>query len=219
MSLPATMAVYQQIAMAIGETMEAVCNMQEKERGELIKVLGLEQAIKDAQKDDATTSSIIDVGEIDSDDDVLVNTVVKEDSTNIWVSSDEEGDVEVVGGPSGSSGGGSKRKAEDVLDLSGPRGWGECPVCDQMMPLSKLQLHAMACQGIDLNGGSGLEVNPYDVQSRCTVCNNLVPDLVYEEHKETCWANTDNKRRILTPMERRKAQFPKTKYWGSVPKK
>ena len=160
MSLPATMAVYQQIAMAIGETMEAVCNMQQKEREELIKVLGLEQAIKDAQKDNATTSSVIDVGEIDSDDEVLVNTVVKEDSTNIWVSSDEEGDVEVVSGPSGSAGGGggSKRKAEDVLDMSGPRGWGECPVCDQMMPLSKLQLHAMACQGIDLNGGSGLEV-------------------------------------------------------------
>jgi len=213
MSLSATMAVYQQIAMAIGETLEAVCNMQEKERVELIKVLGLEEAVKDAQKeDDATPSSVIDAGEIESDEEVLVPTAVREDNTNIWVSSDEEGDVEVVSG-------GSKRKAEDSLDMSGPRGWGECPVCDQMMPLSKLQLHAMACQGLELNGGTGLEVNPYDVQSRCSVCNNLVPDLVYEEHKETCWANTDNKRRILTPMERRKAQFPKTKYWGSVPRK
>jgi len=219
MSLSATMAVYQQIATATGETVESVCNMQEKEREELIKVLGLEQAVKDAQKNAVTTSSIIDVGEIESDDEILVNTVVKEDNTNIWVSSDEEGDVEVVSGSSSGVAGGSKRKAEDVLDMSGPRGWGECPVCDQMMPLSKLQLHAMACQGLEFNGGTGLEVNPYDVQSRCSVCNNLVPDLVYDEHKQTCWANTDNKRRILTPMERRKAQFPKTKYWGSVPRK
>lgn len=193
--------------------------MQEKEREELIKVLGLEEAVKNAQEEDnAATSNVIDAGEIDSDDEVLVATAVREDDTNIWVSSDDEGDVEVVGAASSGSGG-SKRKAEDGLDLSGPRGWGECPVCDQMMPLSKLQLHAMACQGLLLNGGNGLEVNPYDLQTRCTVCSNLVPDLVYNEHKETCWANTDNKRRILTPMERRKSQFPKTKYWGSVPKK
>ena len=31
------------------------------------------------------------------------------------------------------------------------------------MPLSKLELHAMACQGIHLNGGTGLEVNPMEV--------------------------------------------------------
>ena len=31
------------------------------------------------------------------------------------------------------------------------------------MPLSKLELHAMACQGIHLNGGIGLEVNPMEV--------------------------------------------------------
>lgn len=208
-------------AMAIGETVEAVCNMQEKEREELIKVLGLEEAVKNAQEEDnATPSSVIDTGEIDSDDEVLVDTPVREDDTNIWVSSDSEGDVQVVGAASNSRGtGSSKRKAGDGLDLSGPRGWGECPVCDQMMPLSKLQLHAMACQGLELNGGSGLEVNPYDVQTKCTVCSNLVPTLVYDEHKQTCWANTDTKRRILTPMERRKAQFPKNKYWGTVPKK
>eukprot|EP00092_Neocalanus_flemingeri_P010867 GFUD01011703.1.p1 GENE.GFUD01011703.1~~GFUD01011703.1.p1 ORF type:complete len:218 (-),score=76.83 GFUD01011703.1:173-826(-) len=217
MSLPATMAVYHQIAEAIGETLEAVCNMQEKEREELIKVLGLEDAIKKAQEEDSTaTSAVIDTADLDSDDEVLLPYTAKEDD-NIWVSSDDEGDVEAVG--AASSGGGSKRKAVDSLDLSGPRGWGECPVCDQMMPLSKLQLHAMACQGLHLNGGDGLEVNPMDVQTRCSVCSNLVPDLVYEEHKQTCWANTDNKRRILTPMERRHAQFPKTKYWGTVPKK
>ena len=41
-----------------------------------------------------------------------------------------ERSVEVVGAASSGSGG-SKRKAENGLDLSGPRGWGECPVCDQ----------------------------------------------------------------------------------------
>jgi hypothetical protein len=35
----------------------------------------------------AATSAVIDVGENDSDDEVLVATAVKEDS-NIWVSSD-----------------------------------------------------------------------------------------------------------------------------------
>ena len=33
-----------------------------------------------------------------------------------------------------------------------------------------------------------------EVQSRCETCNNLVPDLVMEEHVSTCWAATDNKR-------------------------
>ena len=61
-----------------------------------------------------------------------------------------ERSVEVVGAASSGSGG-SKRKAENGLDLSGPRGWGECPVCDQMMSLSKLQLHTMACQGLQGN--------------------------------------------------------------------
>ena len=42
-----------------------------------------------------------------------------------------------------------------------------------------------------------------DVQTKCSVCSNLVPDLVYEEHKQTCWANTDNKRvgRLVTGLE------------------
>ena len=198
--LPATMAVYTQIAQAIGETRESVCNMQEEERQELIKVLGLEQAVIKAEKDDApaaTTSSVIDTAELDSDDEVLLPYEVKEDS-NIWLSSDSEGDVEVVG--AASSGGVGKRKAESGLDMSGPRGWGECPVCDQMMPLSKLQLHAMVCQGLDRNGGEGFEVNPMDVQTKCSVCDNLIPDLVYDEHKTTCWANTDNKRVSLVEL-------------------
>ena len=133
--------------------------MQEKEREELINVLGLEEAVKKAQKEDSSAANtVIDTAELDSDsdDEVLLPYTAKEDD-HIWVSSDE-GDVEVVGSAPSGAGGGSKRKAADGLDLSGPRGWGECPVCDQMMPLSKLQLHAMACQGLGLNGGNGLEV-------------------------------------------------------------
>ena len=87
------------------------------------------------------------------------------------------------------------------------------------MPVSKLELHAMACQGLHLNGGIGLEVNPMEVQSRCPMCNCLVPDLVLLEHRETCWANNSQKRRIETPMERRKSKFPKTTHWASVPRR
>ena len=47
---------------------------------------------------------------------------------------------------------------------------------------------------------------------RCSLCDCLVPDLVMEEHRETCWANNRNKRRIQTPMERRKAKFPKERF-------
>jgi len=157
MSLPATMAVYHQIASATGETIEAVCNMQEKERNDLIKVLGLEDTMIAAQESEnsATASAVIDTKDIESDDDVLVTSDSIKQS-NFWDSSDEEGDVEVVA--VASSSGSNKRKMTSDLDLSGPSGWGECPVCDQMMPLSKLQLHAMACQGLEYNGGSGLEV-------------------------------------------------------------
>jgi hypothetical protein len=84
MALPATMAVYQQIDMAIGVTMEAVYNMQEREEGGVYS----EEAVKNAQEgDNAATSAVIDVGEIYSDDEVLVATAVKEEDSNIWVSS------------------------------------------------------------------------------------------------------------------------------------
>ena len=32
------------------------------------------------------------------------------------------------------------------------------------------------------------------VQSRCETCNCLVPDLVFDEHRQTCWAKSDTKR-------------------------
>ena len=65
---------------------------------------------------------MIDVGEIDSVDEVLVATAVKEEDSNIWVSNDERS-VEVVGGS-----GGSKRKTKKTMSLS------------------KLQLHTMSYQ-------------------------------------------------------------------------
>ena len=83
MALPATMAVYQQIDMAIGVTMKAVDNMQERKDGGVYS----ERAVKNAQEDDnAATSAVLDVGEIFSYDEVFVATAVKE-SSNIWVSS------------------------------------------------------------------------------------------------------------------------------------
>ena len=74
------MTVYQQIDMAIGVTMEAVYNMQERKEGGVYS----EEAVKNAQEEDnAATSAVIDVGEIDSDDRVLVATAVKEEDSSI----------------------------------------------------------------------------------------------------------------------------------------
>jgi hypothetical protein len=85
--------------------------------------------VKNAQEEDnAETSAVIYVGEIDSDDKVLVATAVKDEDSNVWVSYDERS-VEVVGAASSGSGG-SKRKTENAMSLS------------------KLQLHTMLCQGL-----------------------------------------------------------------------
>ena len=89
-------------------------------------------------------------------------------------------------------------------------------VLSQLFRLPELQLHAMACQGVGLNGGEGGNmVNPMDVsnlfpeyvvnigllcqvQSRCETCNCLVPDLVFDEHRQTCWAKSYTKRVIFS---------------------
>ena len=184
----------EKIASALGETVESVKRMQKLEKEELIEVLGLGNLVRN---DDVGSSSVIDTADLssDSDDDlILANT---EPNVNIVISDTEDGGV---------SGGVA-------------RGWGECPVCQQIMPNHKLGLHAMACQGIEFNGGEGLEVNPMEVQSKCGTCGCLVPDLVMEEHREECWGNNANKRRIKTPMERRRAKFPKTNHWAGAPRK
>ena len=191
--------VNEKIAAAIGESVESVNSLPSAERKQLIKALGLEHLVKKE-----TASSVIDVADLSSDsddDDILVTT---DPAPNNIVISDDDGDQ-------GTSAGGS-------YEFTG-RGWGECPVCEQLMPRDKLQLHAMACQGIEFNGGDGLEVNPMEVQSKCSMCGCLVPDLVMDEHKETCWANNSTKRRIETPMERRRSKYPKTNFWASAPRK
>ena len=91
-------------------------------------------------------------------------------------------------------------------------------ILSQLFRLPELQLHAMACQGVGLNGGEGGNmVNPMDVsnmfpedvvnigflcqvQSRCETCNCLVPDLVFDEHRQTCWAKSDTKRVISSAL-------------------
>ena len=187
------------IAAAIGETVDSVERMPKKEKRDLIEVLGLGHLVKDDEDEDNAggPSAVIDTAELssDSDDDLLLaNTETGDTNDNIVIGDTEEG-----GGVA--------------------RGWGECPVCQQIMPNTKLGLHAMACQGIELNGGEGLEVNPMEVQSRCDMCSCLVPDLVMEEHKEGCWGNNANKRRIETPMERRRAKYPKTNVWAAAPRR
>ena len=162
--------------------------------------------------------------EDDSDDEILVHAPEKE---NIYISEEEVEEVVEMEMPLAESS--PRREYGGGGEGGGGGGWGECPVCDQvrrvvccrnshhkvssqLMPTHKLALHAMACQGLHLNGGEGLEVNPMEVQTRCSMCDCLVPDLVIQEHMETCWANNRNKRRIETPMERRKNKFPKTSH-------
>ena len=112
------------------------------------------------------SQDVIEMIEDSSDDDVLVRTSSGE---NIVISDDEDDNMVLPlahssprrttggrGGGGGGVGGGGGAGG----------GWGECPVCSQLMALHKLELHAMACQGLHLNGGAGLEVNPMEVQSR-----------------------------------------------------
>jgi len=202
-----SLTLNERISIAIGEPIDSVKNMSKREKSQLISALGLEEYVDhESENSDSiditddinnASSAVIDVADISTDDDVVA---VDNTSTNDGESS--AFDVDTGASVSGVA-----------------RGWGECPVCDQILPNDRLQLHAMACQGIQFNGGEGLEVNPMDVQSKCSMCGCLVPDLVMLEHQETCWANDSKKRRIETPMERRRSKYPKTTYWASAPKK
>ena len=151
------MIVFQKIAIATGETLDDICNMQEEERNALISVLDLKNEMPCSRLQEP----IIIANETDSDDDILVKSPQKEklSSSSVWISSDDEDQKrdQVGPGPTGAFSSKKRKVEEDQLEYSG-RGWGECPVCDQIMPIPKLQLHAMACQGLEGNGGSGLEV-------------------------------------------------------------
>jgi hypothetical protein len=183
------LALFRQVAAAIGESLETVCSMPARERAELVQVLGLK---------------VEEPEEIEDSDEELKDN---HDNDNIFVSSDDE---EEVTGQAQAATTGEARGEEEAENT----GWGECPMCGQLLRLPELQLHCMACQGIHLNGGEGLHVNPMEVQSRCPECKCLVPDLVFDEHTETCWAKSDNRRRILTPLERRAG-----KGFSSAPRK
>ena len=54
------MSVYKRIGEAIGESLEAVCNMQEEERRELIQTLGLQEVVNNIEQG---RGEIIDITE------------------------------------------------------------------------------------------------------------------------------------------------------------
>jgi len=198
--------VFRKVAIAIGETLESVCAMQDKERKELMEVLGLkvEEQLEILDSDDEPLKDNHDNDNIyvDSEDEAIAEAVNASRNTAIEIADDED-------------------EEEEEEDAGLRTGWGECPMCTELFRLPELQLHAMACQGVGLNGGEGGNmVNPMDVQSRCETCNCLVPDLVFDEHRQTCWAKSDTKRRIATPMENRKRKYgADAAKFSTVPKK
>jgi len=82
---------------------------------------------------------------------------------------------------------------------------GTCPMCDVKFWLDELDRHAALCCGPQQNGGEGFVLNEMDQQDRCRHCNCLVPSIAMEEHMEDCWQNTDTRKRVPTPGERRKS--------------
>jgi len=215
--------VFRKVALAIGESLESVCSMQEKERKELMEVLGFkveaQLEIPDSDGDDETSKNKICLD--DSDDEPLKDN---HDNDNIFIDSEDEALAEALAASRKSAAAAIEiedNDDEEEEEESMRTGWGECPMCTELLRLPELQLHAMACQGIGLNGGEGGNiVNPMDVQSRCPTCNCLVPDLVFDEHRQTCWAKSDTKRRVATPMENRKRKYgADASKFSSVPKK
>lgn len=81
---------------------------------------------------------------------------------------------------------------------------GTCPMCDVKFWLDELDRHASLCCGRE-NGGEGFVLNEMDQQDRCRHCNCLVPSVAMEEHVQDCWQNTDTRKRVPTPGERRKS--------------
>ena len=229
------MTVYTRIGEAIGETLETVCCMKDEERDQLIETLGLGEVIKNIRKKDIKEETEDNRHDNESlNDKISVAIGEPVEAVELMGQSEKDQLIAVLGLEQF-----KEEEAPSVIDIDDNDseddddsvlvdngtgqvmnpGWGECPVCGQLMRNTKLQYHAMACQGLHLNGGDGLEVNPMEVQSKCSMCGCLVPDLVMEEHKQSCWGNNSNKRRIETPMERRQAKYPKTNYWASAPRK
>ena len=119
---------------------------------------------------------------LDSDDEPLKDN---HDNDNIYVDSEDEALAQALTASRTSTA--IEIQDEDEEEGTGEdagtrTGWGECPMCtevilqnlaewlkaSQLFRLPELQLHAMACQGVGLNGGEGGNmVNPMDVSVFC----------------------------------------------------
>ena len=159
-----------QVAAAIGDSLEAVCSMQEQERSQLIAVLGLDTAARAAKRPAAasakvatTSSKIVKTEEaeviLDSDDEPLHEN---HDNDHIFVSSDEElneviaktaGGVAVVKE--------EERGREEEEEEEVNTGWGECPMCTQLFRIPELRLHCMACEVLHLHLHTFINVRAY----------------------------------------------------------
>ena len=120
------------VAAAIGGKVEEVASMQEEERQELVKVLGLAP-----------------VEILDSDEEPLKDNHDNDDVYTYDISSDDEALVlaQVQGGAGlVKEERGVKREREGEEEVGKRLGWGECPMCEQRFWLEELQLHSMACQ-------------------------------------------------------------------------
>ena len=126
------------IAIAIGETVESVCAMQEKERKELMEVLGLKVEIflyvSNEYCGSFTILKVEDQLEIlDSDDEPLKDN---HDNDNIYVDSEDE-DLAQALAASRTAAAAIEIADEDEEEVeeedAGTRtGWGECPMCTEV---------------------------------------------------------------------------------------
>ena len=122
---------------------------------------------------------------LDSDDEPLKDN---HDNDNIYVDSEDEALAEALTASRTEAEAAAIEIAdeeEEEEDAGGRTGWGECPMCtevslekladcrknSQLFRLPERQLHAMACQGVGLNGGEGGNmVNPMDVSIFLSPC-------------------------------------------------
>merc|ERR1712013_378289 len=123
--------VFRKVALAIGESLESVCSMQEKERKELIEVLGFkveaQLEIPDSDGDDETSKDKTCLD--DSDDEPLKDN---HDNDNIFIDSEDEALVEALAASRKSAAAAIEIEDNDDDDdeeESMRSGWGECPMC------------------------------------------------------------------------------------------
>ena len=157
-----------QVAAAIGDSLEAVCSMQEQERSQLIAVLGLDTAAKrpaaiattpaaaaraakrpaaSSVKVATTSAKVVKTEEIevilDSDDEPLHEN---HDNDHIFVSSDEELNEVIAKTAGGVAVVKEEERGREEEEEEVNTGWGECPMCTQLFRIPELRLHCMACE-------------------------------------------------------------------------